>query len=493
MNISHVLVSILSPLLVLSQDGDAPRTLELGFENILEGARSLLEQTKELNMDQPEDEPATEPLVLTAQSSVEMALRNSPGVLSAGEDVLGAWARRGQAVSAFFPTLTASVAYSFQEDAGGNFGENFITELVAPGGADVKEITRRDQFSVQQVLFAGGQRIAALRASKYLAQSEGWQRSATLDSIEFQAKQAYYDCLLAQALVQVAMHSVVTFERHRADAQQKLDVGLASRFEVLRAETELGSRQADLVESENRRRLAYANLRRILAVSQDRTLLLADAITWIPVASTPGELAARASESRPELRSLQGAIAAAQQDVKRARGQYLPRAVATAEFTNSAEAGQFIIDGWTASLGAQWDIFSGGRRQFEISEARSRVRSLEHQLAEVELLVELEVRQAYIQVQDAIAKIEREQGNVELAREGQRLAALRFQEGVGTQADVLDAELALTNSETQLVLALRDYAVAHAAVDRSVGRSWVDRVELLGEEEGLSWNLLWRR
>lgn len=105
-------------------------------------------------------------------------------------------------------------------------------------------------------------------------------------------------------------------------------------------------------------------------------------------------------------------------------------------------------------------------------EARAQVTSLEHQLADLERLVELDVTQAHISIQDAMAKMESERGNVTLAQEGLRLAELRFQEGVGTQSEILDAELALTNAQSSLFQALREYAVANAALERATGNSW---------------------
>ena len=122
-------------------------------------------------------------------------------------------------------------------------------------------------------------------------------------------------------------------------------------------------------------------------------------------------------------------------------------------------------------LGAEWELYGGGRRKHETAEAEARLRSLGNQRAELKQLVELDVRRAFIQVQDAIAKIKSEKGTVGLAREGLRLAEVRFENGYGTQADILDAELALTSAESALAQALRDYAVAHAALDEATGAS----------------------
>jgi len=159
------------------------------------------------------------------------------------------------------------------------------------------------------------------------------------------------------------------------------------------------------------------------------------------------------------------------------RGQYKPSVGGNIQWQNVDNGGLTQPDGWTFSVGAQWDISTGGRRRYERIESNARVSSLEHQLKDLEALVELDVKAAQIQIQDAMARVSSEQGTRELAREGLRLAELRFQEGAGTQTETLDAELALTSADTALVQALRDYAVANGSLDRALGKSWVRDAE----------------
>jgi outer membrane protein TolC len=322
------------------------------------------------------------------------------------------------------------------------------------------------------VLYAGGRIRAAIDAAKYLTDSQEWQKAATLAQVEFDAKRGFYDVLLVSALVEVAAESVRTFERNLTDAQQMFEVGMISNFEVLRAKTELGARKSELVAAKNALRLAEANLRRVLFLPEDTILELEASIDWRP-SDTPVETYVdRALDNRPEIIVLEKSIAAAEKQVRGAWGQYLPRVGFQAEYSNTDNGGLATPDGWTFSVGAQYDIYAGGKRKYDVLEARSQVTSLEHQLADLERLVELDVTQAHISIQDAMAKMESERGTVTLAQEGLRLAELRFQEGVGTQSEILDAELALTNAQSSLFRALREYAVANAALERAMGSSW---------------------
>ena len=408
---------------------------------------------------------------LTVDSCVQMALEENAKVKVAQDDVNAAKARAGQARAGLFPQITAQESFThtdLEETSSGLVGQ------ILGGGLSAKEDVRRESVVLKQTLFAGGQVVAAVKASKYLAQSQEWQRQSTLNQIAYDARQAYYDCLMAQSIVRVAKESVVTFERHLADTQQMMDVGLVSSFEVLRAKTEVGKRQSDFVAASNALRLALVNLRRIIGLEENVAIHLQPEANV--VADVPGldELLATAQVRRPEILALEKAIQASHQGVNRARGEYLPRVAGSVNYNHTDGGGALTPSGWTFTIGGELDIFAGGKHHYDVAEAKAQKSSLEHQKEDVSRLVELDVRRAHIQMQDALAQIVEEQGTVELAREGRRLAELRFQEGVGTQVEVLDAELALTNAESTLVQALRNYAVAQAALQRAIGKGGED-------------------
>jgi outer membrane protein TolC len=463
--------------LAAAQEPAAPAADEPTFAPPLFDDRAiqeLREQTlRDLEQYWKSDSPeAADPnaLEMTLPQAVQTALRQNPQVLVSQSEVDIARAQAGQARAERYPQVGIQESYAYVEGAESLFGG--LGPLSSLLGMETSKTFRRDQLSIKQVLYAGGQIASAVRASKFLAESQEWQRQAQLNNLEYQTKQAYYDALLAHAMIRVAQESIVTFERHLADTQQMFDVGLVSQFEVLRARTEVSARQSNWVAAKNAERLALVNLRRILAVPQDQPLRLASPIEIVPLEETLDDLLAQADQGRPELIALGKGISAAGQNVRGVKGRYLPQAAASAEYLNVDKGGMTQPDGWTLAVGAQWEVFSGGRRKHQVAEAQARERSLINQREDLSRLVELDVRQAYIQMQDALAKVMEERATVEFAREGLRLAQLRFQEGVGTQAEILDAELALTGAESSLIRAMRDYAVAHASLEKATGRSW---------------------
>ncbi len=450
-------------------------------------------------------------LELDVRRCVDLALEQNAQLLQADEELRAAEAQIGIARSGLLPNVTGRYGITQTEynerkqsgglmsllgggmsSTGGGLGGGSITGdplvdiplsmLIGVGAQTVQQALAPDltpddrlystEVTIRQAIYTGGQLTAALRASEYLAKSQEWRREAVAAELEYLTKELFYDALLTNALIRVAEESVRTFERSLSDAQNMFDVGEVSHFEVLRAQTELGLREAEYVKALNRRELALSALRRTLYLPQDTPLRLASTFEWQPPTTRVEDHMTYALTHRPEVRALEQAVLASREDVRRVKGQYMPQVAATATFQNVDGAGPASPDGWTFTLGAEWEIVAGGRRRHERIAADAQSKSLEHQLTDIERQVELDVTQAWISIQDAMAQIESERGNVDLAKEGLRLAELRFQEGVGTQSDVLDAELALTSAETNLVQALREYAVANAALERATGAGW---------------------
>ncbi len=446
-----------------------------GMNVLLNGTQDVIAGAENFAPAAPAAAPA-EKTVLEVRQCVERALKENAKALSAQNDLDAKKSKIGQARSQRLPQANGAVAYTYVEglkDA--SVGGGLISLFMGGSSFMPKPETWTFQATVTQVLYAGGQLQAAIRASKFLAQSQAWTRQAILDQIEFDAKQGFYDVLLTQALIQVARDSVLTFERHRADAAHMLEVGMVSKFELLRAETELGARQTDLESAQTAAKIALLNLCRIMGMPQDTPLELVGKLEWVPITDSVETFVVEAKEKRAELLALDQGIKAAGQNIEAKWGAFKPKAAATVNYKHTEGGGSFNPNGFTVNLGAEIDLFTGGKRYYELKEAKAEKESLENQRLDVERLVELDVRQARARVEEAIAKIRKEKQTVELAQEGQRLAQLRFQEGVGTQVETLDADLALTQARTTLAQALRDYAVAIAALDKAAGRSWVQR------------------
>jgi outer membrane protein TolC len=136
--------------------------------------------------------------------------------------------------------------------------------------------------------------------------------------------------------------------------------------------------------------------------------------------------------------------------------------------TNSFSDSQ---DGWLVGVQSQWNIFDGRATAGRVTQARSVLEQTKLTLTEAQLGVEVEVRRAYSQWQQATELADASTKVVEQAEEAVRLANARYSAGTGTQLDVLSAQVDLTTSRTNQLQAYYAYNVAVASLRKAMGQT----------------------
>ena len=128
-------------------------------------------------------------------------------------------------------------------------------------------------------------------------------------------------------------------------------------------------------------------------------------------------------------------------------------------------------NGWVIGLQSQWDIFDGRATAGRVAQARSLLEQTRLSLNEAQLAVDVEVRRAYSQWQQATELAEASKAVVGQAEEAVRLANARYNAGTSTQLDVLTAQVDLTTARTNQILAYYGYNVAVAALRKAMGQA----------------------
>ena len=133
------------------------------------------------------------------------------------------------------------------------------------------------------------------------------------------------------------------------------------------------------------------------------------------------------------------------------------------------------ISGWNAGAQLSWDIFDGFLTKGKVMQARAQREKARTDLDDTSRQVELQVRTAYSIFIEAREVLDSQEKIQEQAEEALRLARARADAGTGTQLDVLNAETLLTQSRTTRIVALHDYSVARARLERAIGQDVTDK------------------
>ncbi|MCC6353149.1 MAG: TolC family protein [Verrucomicrobiae bacterium] len=322
----------------------------------------------------------------------------------------------------------------------------------------------------------------ATRAS--IAQAQLVEEASTHDFEEvcldtiLAVRQLFYDALYQRGRIVVEEESVALLREDLQDQTRRFDAGTVPRFNVLRAEVAVFNELPKLIEAKNAYRNSLDRLAKILAV--DYVPGTGEEFTpFEPVGELQGangkldltESIHRALMDRPLLKALQNRIEAERKGYVIARSGWLPRFDARASylFQNDPfwDAQDRTDSGYTAGVAGQWDVFDGFATLGRVRQSRQLTRSAELQFEDDRRQVELDTRVAFSRYIASLEFIRSQEKNVELAAESLRLARSRFDSGAGTQLDVLDARVQLTQAALNELNARYQYQLARADMDRA--------------------------
>lgn len=401
-----------------------------------------------------------ERLDLSVDGAVRLALARSETVLSAREGVRGSEGGIAVARSAFLPTLTAQALYtrSYLEETGSL--DPTMAALGLALDADEESDYYQAGLTLQQPLYTGGRATGALAiAREGRAAARELVRLAELQTIR-DVRRAYDRVLLARQFAAVAEEAHALARERLKVVEARVAAGAANEFERLRASVQVANRDAERVAAENGAQVAEAVLLRALSLPQDTEVRLADALDAPDAdAEAPllAEAFARAQRFRPELAQLDRRIAMQRVQARLVRAEKRPTVAGTAAFGGHASDDPFEDDHWadTWSLGVSvaWPLFDGFRARGRSIEEDAALRRILLDRSAVERGIELEVRRALVELENAKRAVAAGRQTEGQAREGLRLAEVALAQGAAREIDVSDAR-------TELAIARRLYAQA---------------------------------
>lgn len=441
---------------------------------------------------------------LTLSDAVSVALRQNPDVLKQLSEIERTRGLVISARAAALPHLSVLANYDQQDPrllekfngGGGSNPTGLLVPTVTSNGqlgppidlgtvfsstsgstfnSSLQDKTWQITFQAQQVIYAGGQVVAAIRAEKFAEESAYYQLRDVVDQTIANVRTQFYTVLTNRSLITVAEETVRLQEDLLKDQKNRFEAGTVPRFNVLRAEVELANVIPNLIRAKNDYLLAE--------IALAKTLGLDPGPGGKPEFTCVGELVVSkrpfdliqaldlAKARRPFLKVQRQQIKIQAEQVKIALAGYKPQIYAKGGYLvkNSRLTDELddTVDGWFFGFSGSWDIFDGLDTYGKTKSARAQLESSRINYNDSVQKVELEVQTAYANLITARETIRSQQKNVEQAKEALRLANERLSAGAGTQLEVLDARVALTRAQTTELVARGDYNKALAEYDRA--------------------------
>ena len=327
-------------------------------------------------------------------------------------------------------------------------------------------------------LYTGGRVDSQVEAANQTERATTSDRAAADNDLVAETHVAYVNVLFARENARVLGEAVASYEAHLKDARNRQDLGLAASNETLAITVERERAELGRVQAENAAAMAAASLLRIIGLSSDTRLDLDPAPLASP-SSGPGEadaLARRAAAGRPELEAVRARIRAMEATVKVSQSASRPQVGLQAGY-DFANPNPRILplsgtwnDTWNIGLSLNWKVLDGGKSSASAAQSQAQADALRAQLSDLESRIHLDVLTRRLELDSAIAGKLVAQRGIEAARDAVRVAKDRYQEGVLSSSELLDAETRLLRAQLDATQNEVQIQVALAGLTRAVGR-----------------------
>ena len=337
-------------------------------------------------------------------------------------------------------------------------------------------------IAAQQTLFEGGGVLAAWKAAQSYRAMQLNLVAMARHTLESDVAESFFGTLLAQALADVASQTVRQAEAHYEVVDQKYKAGLVSEYDHLRAHVSVANARPQLIQADNDLRLAMMQLKNLIGLDADSSVALAesepDSSAW--ESWELDALVQQAEGARPDLAATQDEIRSWTQGINVYKAQRWPQLTLDGSFgwqwATDERYGLRDKDmsrSWTVGLNLSYSLFDGFRRHGMIQTAQVDLKEAQLRRAELLRSVALQVESARSRFQEASERLEAQREAVAEAERGLAIANRRYESGVGTQLEVLDAQVALSTAQVFAETARHDRRVARVQWRRAMGESIV--------------------
>ncbi|HSK10848.1 MAG TPA: TolC family protein [Vicinamibacterales bacterium] len=335
----------------------------------------------------------------------------------------------------------------------------------------------RTRLDLQWPIFTFGRTGALERAARAEVDATAFDLAAARGDLKLEITRAFWAVATSVEAVRVLEGSLERMDAALEDVRNRLGVGLVPPNDVLAVEAQRSRQQLLLVQARNGLEQARAGLRRLTDLPAEAPVRTAAAFE--PPPPPPDEVAALVAEAMaalPERQALAARVDGAGGRREAARADRLP-AVALAGGVDYARPNPRIFprsrewrESWDASVQFTWTFWDGGRAAAALGEATAAERAARERLRELDRAIELEVRQRHLDLASARSAIAPASDAVRSAAEARRVVGQRFDAGVATSTEVLDAHVALLQAELDRTEAIANARLAEARLARALGR-----------------------
>ncbi|KUO60232.1 hypothetical protein APF79_01050 [bacterium BRH_c32] len=308
-----------------------------------------------------------------------------------------------------------------------------------------------------QPLFVGGKLIAA---KKYAASEEEYSRlelTKIKNEVTNETIKYYLQTILMLEVVKTRIDLLNGIRLHRDDAKKLFDEGLIANYHLLRAEVAVSEAERNLTKDRNSFNTLMVALKINLGINSEEEINLSDSLVYSEIKDSLKQLIDNAIANNPLLKMISQKRIAAEQKYNSARSEFLPKVAAFARYDLYPEYLSALEPRWAVGVSAQINIFHGFKDYLNLQSADKLEDEVRYLETDAIKKVTLQMTNYYNNLMTASSDYKKLNSTLNLADENLRQNDKRFNSGLGTSLEVIDAQLSLQKVKLDRLSSLYTY------------------------------------
>lgn len=322
-----------------------------------------------------------------------------------------------------------------------------------------------------QPLFLGGKLIAAKKYASAEKKTAQFQLDQISNQVINNVIKSYLQNLLLTDVVNTRKNVLEGIKKHRKNAKKLFEQGIIPKYHLLRAEVAVAEAENNLNKDENNLELAKLSFCSLIDISDQTNLKLIDTLEFKNISDSLDQYINRAKIEQPAYKILEQKKVAAEQNYNVARSEFLPQVAAFGKYELSPEYLSALEPRWAVGVQAKFNVFNGFKDYLNLQRAKVLEDEVEIVKRGIEKNITLWINKEYREVKNNAYEYKKLKSSLSLAKENFRQNSKRFNSGMGTSLEVIDAALTLEKVEVDKQIALFNYYSSIANLENAAGNS----------------------
>lgn len=421
------------------------------------------------------------------QEAIQYGVTHNINVKNTQVDAQSAESRIGEIRSVGLPQVSASMSLMDNLIIQRVFLPAIFFDAQAPEGAPPVPVQFGVKYSgnaalqLNQMIF-NAQWLLGLKAAQTYRELAVKNVTQSKVQVAESVSKAYYGVLIAEErakLLDLNIQRLDSLTREMSAMNQK---GFVEKLDVDRLEVSLNNLKTERSKVQNMVDLSYYMLKFQMGMKLDETIQLTDRINEADVNRIASEVKADDGslfkyDQRIDYSILKSNLLLSEMDVENNKRGYFPTVSAFAGYgynTGRNSFGEVFGSPWfnNANIGLSINIpvFDGFAKKYKIQQAKFTVDKVKQNLSLVEQSIDLQIRSANITIINGLETLKTQKRNLDLAQEVVRVSKIKYQSGTGSNIEVINAESALKESQTNYFASLYDLLLAKVDLDKAKGK-----------------------